>query len=48
MNEFPVTFQCLIFVRFSIKTIHDLDAKTVHSTTEMLDNVKAVENDLSV
>ena len=33
---------------FSLKLIHDLDTNTTHSTAEMLDNVKAVENDFSV
>ena len=33
---------------FSIEMIHDLNTHTNHSTTEMLYNVKAVENDFSV
>ena len=28
--------------------IHDLNTDTTHSTAEMLDNVKAVENDFSI
>ena len=32
LNELPIAFQRLILVRFSIKLIHDLDAKAVHST----------------
>ena len=47
LAEFPVTFQCLIFVRFFIQLIHDLDAKAAHSPAEMLYNVKAVEDDFS-
>ena len=43
LNEFPVAFECPIFVRFFIQLIHDLDAKTVHSPAEMLYNVKVVE-----
>ena len=48
LNEFPVAFEYLIFVRFSIQLIHNLDAKTVHSPAEMLDNMKAIENDFSI
>ena len=48
LNEFPVTFQCFIFVRFSIKLIHDLDAKTIHSSSEMLYNVKTIQDNFSV
>ena len=48
LNEFPVAFECLIFVRFSIKLIHDLDTKAVHSPAEMLYNVKAIKDDFSV
>ena len=44
LNEFPVAFERHIFVRFSIQLIHDLDTKTVHSSAEMLYNVKAVED----
>ena len=47
LAEFPVAFDCLIFMKFSIKLIHDLDAKTVHSPAKMLYNVKAVEDDFS-
>ena len=45
LNEFPATFECFIFVRFSIQLIHDLVTKQVHSSTEMLYNVKANEDD---
>ena len=48
LNEFPVAFDGLVFMGFSLKLIHDLDTYTTHSTAEMLDNVKAVENDFSV
>ena len=48
LNEFPVAFECLIFVRFFIQLIHDLDVKAVHSTAEMLHNVKTIQNDFSV
>ena len=48
LNEFPVAFECLIFVRFSIQLIHDLDAYAIHCSTEMLDNMKAIENDFSI
>lgn len=36
LNEFPVAFEYLIFVRFSIQLIHDLDSKAVYSSAEML------------
>ena len=47
LAEFPVAFDRLVLVRFSIQLIHDLDAKAVHSPAEMLYNVKAVEDDFS-
>lgn len=47
LDEFPVAFDCLIFVRSPIKLIHDLDAKAAHSTAEILYNVKAIEDDFS-
>ena len=48
LNEFPVTFQCFIFVRSPIKLIHNFDAYAIHCSTEMLDNMKAIENDFSI
>ena len=48
LEQFPVAFECPIFVRFFIQLIHDLDAQAVHSPTEMLYNVKAIEDDFSV
>ena len=45
LEQFLVAFDCLIFMRFSIKLIHDLDAKTAHSPAQVLDNVKAIEDD---
>ena len=30
-NELPVTFDCLVFMRFSLKLIHNLDTNTTHS-----------------
>ena len=45
LDQFPVAFKCLVFVRFSLKLLHDLDAKTVHSPAQVLDNVKTIQND---
>ena len=42
LNEFPVTLDSLVFMRFSVKLIHDLHANTIHSTTKMLDNMKSI------
>ena len=36
LNELPVALEYLIFVRFSIQLVHDLDSKAVHSPAEML------------
>ena len=44
LDEFPVAFQCFVFMRFSIQLIHDLDAKTVHSPAQVLYNVKTIQN----
>ena len=32
LNEFPVAFNSLVFMRCSIELIHDLDTNTTHST----------------
>lgn len=48
LNQFPVAFQGFLFVRFSIELIHDLNADTVHSTAEMLDNMETVEYYLGI
>ena len=32
LNEFPVAFDSLVFMRFSFKLIHDLDTYTTHGT----------------
>ena len=48
LNEFPVAFECLVFVRFSLKLLHNLNTNTTHSTVKMLDNVKVIEDDLSI
>ena len=42
LKEFPVTFDSLVFMGFSIELIHDLNTHTTHSTAEMLDNVKTI------
>ena len=33
LDELPVALDSLVFMRFSIKPLHDLDAKSVHSLT---------------
>lgn len=48
LNQFSIRFQDLIFVGFSMKLIHDLDADAVHSTAEMLKNVEAIEYDFGI
>ena len=48
LDEFPVAFDRPVLVRFSIQLIHDLDAKTVHSPAQVLDNVKTIQNDFSL
>ena len=44
LNELPVALDSLVFMGFSLKLIHDLDTHT----TQMLYNVKAIQNDFSV
>ncbi|VJB77763.1 Uncharacterised protein [Streptococcus pneumoniae] len=41
LNEFPVALDSLVFMRLSMKLIHDLNTHTTHSTAKMLYNVKA-------
>ncbi|CKI48354.1 Uncharacterised protein [Streptococcus pneumoniae] len=48
LNEFPVALDSLVFMRFSIQLIHDLDTHTTHSTAKMLYNMKAIKNDFSI
>ena len=42
LDEFLVMFDSLVFMRFSLKLIHDLDTHTTHGTAKMLYNVKAI------
>ena len=42
LNEFPVTFDGLVFMGCSIELVYDLDTQTTHSTAKMLYNVKAI------
>ena len=42
LDEFPAALDGSIFMRFSVKLIHDLHANTIHSTTKILDNMKAI------
>ncbi|VJU26413.1 Uncharacterised protein [Streptococcus pneumoniae] len=48
LDEFPVTLDSLVFMRFSFKLIHNLNTKTPHGTAKMLYNVKAIKNDFSI
>ncbi len=48
LNQLPVAFECLVFVRFSVKLIHDLDTYSVHSAAHVLDDVKAIKENFSV
>ena len=41
LNELPVALNSLVFMRFSLKLIHDLDTHTTHSTAKMLYYVKS-------
>ncbi|CAG5250359.1 type I restriction enzyme [Streptococcus pneumoniae] len=42
LDEFPVTLDSLVFMRFSFKLIHNLNTKTTHGTAEMLDNMETI------
>ncbi len=44
LEEFPIAFEGSVFLRFSVELVHDLDADTVHSSAEVLDNVETIEN----
>lgn len=48
LDEFLVTFDSLVFMRFSLKLTHDLDTHTTHNTAKMLDNMKTIQHDFSV
>ena len=48
LKELPVAFEGLVFLRFSVELVHDLDADAVHSPTEVLDHVKTIQNDLGI
>ena len=47
LDELPVALDGLVFMRFSIELIHDLNTKTAHSTAKMLDNMETIQNDFS-
>lgn len=47
LDEFPVALDGSIFMRFSVKVIHDLHTNTTHSTADMLYNVKTIEDNFS-
>ena len=44
LEEFPIAFEGSVFLRFSVEWVHDLDADTVHSSAEVLDNVETIES----
>ena len=48
LYQFPVTFQGSVFVRFSVELIHNLNTDTVHSTTKVLHDMKAIEDDFCI
>ena len=48
LDEFPVALGSLVFMRFSMKLIHDLDTHTTHSTAHVLDNMETIQHDFSV
>ncbi len=48
LKELPVAFEGLVFLRFSVELVHDLDADAVHSPAEVLDHVKTIQNDLGM
>ncbi|CKI00224.1 Uncharacterised protein [Streptococcus pneumoniae] len=48
LYELPVALDSLVFMRFSIQLVHDLDTHTTHSTAKMLYNMKAIKNDFSI
>ena len=48
LEEFPIAFEGSVFLRFSVELVHDLDADTVHSSAEVLDNVETIENNLGM
>ena len=45
LNKFPVAFECPVFVRFSLKLLHNLNTNTTHSSAQVLDNVKVIKGD---
>ena len=47
LDEFPVVFECPVLVRFSLKLLHNLNTNTTHSPAQVLDNMKAIEDDFS-
>ena len=48
LNKLPVTFDSLVFMGFSLKLFHDLDAKAVHSTVKMFDNMKVIKYNFGI
>ena len=37
LDELPVALDSPVFMRFSLKLIHDLNTHTIHGTAEMLE-----------
>ncbi|VIX50316.1 Uncharacterised protein [Streptococcus pneumoniae] len=48
LYELPVALDSLVFMRLSMKLIHDLNTHMTHGTAKMLYNVKAIKNDFSI
>ena len=49
LDELLVSLDSLVFMRFSMKLIHDLDTHTTHSTAHVLDNnMETIQHDFSV
>ena len=47
LDNLPVAFDSLVFMRLSFKLIHNLDTNTTHSTAQALDNMETIQNDFS-
>ena len=45
LNEFSVALNSLVFMRFSLKLIHDFNTHTTHSTAKMLYSGLNLEQD---
>ena len=48
LDDLSVALDSLVFMRLSMKLIHDLNTDMTHRLTEMLYNVKTVQHDFSI